>query len=274
MIKAYINYFVKGVLIGISFLVPGMSGGTMMILLGVFDESIRAINHLIKGKFHKFDLMVVMGLGALVALSVFSPLVLTLLNGNYALTVSFFLGIILTGVIVLYQEINDKSIQLKDFVYLVIGIVIVIALDTKGAQFLSLEGDNDVWRFITLVIVGIPIAVALILPGISTSFLLLSFGVYEMVLNAIITFDIAIVLPLALGVVLGTILLTGYLERQLTHNKRRLYMVVIGFIIGSIFEMFDQMPVLSLQEIPLMVILCLVGMVVMVAITKIKEIKG
>lgn len=273
MMKTYINYFVKGILIGISFLVPGMSGGTMMVLLGVFDEAIRSINLLIKGNFHKFDLMVVMGVGCLIALVAFSPLILTLLKGNYALTVSFFFGIILTGVILLYQEINHKTIQWKDLVYIAIGIAVVMLLDTKGAQFLKLEGENNWVRFVTLVIVGIPIAVALILPGISTSFLLLSFGLYETVLGAIIAVDFAIIIPLTIGIIVGTLLLTGYLERQLIHNKRRLYMIIIGFIFGSIFEMVEQMPVITITEIPLMITLCLVGMAVMFALNKIKEMK-
>ncbi|AMC92885.1 hypothetical protein AOC36_02465 [Erysipelothrix larvae] len=265
MIK-YCVYFLKGLLIGVSFLVPGMSGGTMMILLNVFDEAIHSLSSLMRGKIHKLDLMVIMGIGVILALALFSPLLLSLLNRNYELTISFFLGVIAAGLLLFKREIDLRRVHAIDVVHLLLGIVIVLVLNHQASAFINLDTQADGVQFITLIIVGIPVAVALILPGISTSFLLLSFGAYEMVLTAITSFDLSILVPLAIGIVLGTVALTHFLENQLKKNRRRLYLIILGFIVGSVFDMFNQFKYYRVEEIPFMILLFMVGFVIMFAI--------
>lgn len=240
--------FIKGILIGFSFLIPGLSGGTMMIVLNVFDEAIHSLNELIHGRFYKIRYMFKLGLGTILGIWLFSPVIAYCLEHAKFITTAFFVGVILSSTMEIVDKIKSYSFVSKDLIYIVIGLVFVVALTlVHPGNFVSF-GTVSIKSVLYLLIAGIPIAAALILPGISTSFLLLTFGIYETTLNAIKNGDVGFLVPLGIGILLGAILLTSILEKMLTKYPKQSYSIILGFVLGSFAEVLLTSPKPSILE--------------------------
>lgn len=258
----------RGCLIGISFLIPGVSGGTMMILLGVFDDAIHSINELLHGRYYKIKSMIHMGVGIIISLLLFSSLIMFVLETYEAYTLVFFLGIVLSGLGRVYHEANITRIYLKDFIYGALGVLMVVLLSFYQGTLIDLEQTSYWMRFFWLIALGIPMAVALVLPGISTSLLLLTFGIYKITLEALSTLDLEILVPLAMGILLGTIGLTRFLEQQLREHKRRTYLIILGFVVGSLVEIIKLLIVIPLPSWIALILWFIAGILFMVGIQK------
>jgi putative membrane protein len=102
--------------------------------------------------------------------------------------------------------------------------------------------DGSLTSYIFLLISGVIIAVGVVLPGISWSFMLLVLGMYEITLNAINTFNIPFLIPLGIGMVLGIFGTAKAIERFLQKYPRKTYMLIIGFVAGSLVEVYPGIP--------------------------------
>ena len=241
--KYLINFF-KGLAIGIATLVPGVSGGTMAVILGVYDDLIHAIGSFFEDwKKHSIILLEV-GLGGLAGLVLFSKLFESALDKYPFLMGFFFIGVIFGGVPVLYKKsIAAGKKNIKDMIFFVIGFVIVLLLSSEPTATTTLATSQGFISIVFLFIAGIVLAVALILPGISGSFMLYVLGLYSVTLNAIHTRNIPFLIPLGLGVALGTLGTAKTIEKLLQKHPGKTYMLILGFVLGSLLPVFPGKPV-------------------------------
>jgi putative membrane protein len=153
-----------------------------------------------------------------------------------------FLGIILGGIPVLYERANIGKKKWTDWLSFVIGFSIILIMTVYNGTIVNLATSTGVLNFIFLILAGIIIAVALILPGISTSFMLLALGLYDVTLKAINNVELNYLVPIILGVGIGVIATTKILENFLTNKPRPTYMLILGFVLGSIIEVYPGLP--------------------------------
>lgn len=239
--RSFIN-FLKGIAISVSTLVPGVSGGTMAIILGVYDNLIHAIGSFFENWKKHSILLIEVGLGGLVGLLLFSRIVQKALN-TYPIQMGFFfIGVVAGGVPVLYKRATSGEKKKSDFLFLIIGLTIALlmSLEPEATSAMATAGGSK--GFIFLIIAGIIIAVALILPGISGSFMLLILGLYDVTLNAINTFNVPFLIPLGIGVIIGTIATTKTIETLLKKYPGKTYMLILGFVLGSVLPIYPGMP--------------------------------
>lgn len=237
-----IIHIVKGVIIGIATLVPGVSGGTMAIILGLYDDIIHSISSFFKDIKGNFIFLGTVGIGGVIGLLGFSRLMeFCLENFKFPMTY-LFIGIIIGGIPVLYKKANTGKRSIKNWLYFAIGFIIILVMSLYTGTFVDLASSTGALKFIFLFVTGIVIAVALILPGISTSFMLLALGMYDITVNALSNVEINYLIPLALGVGFGVIATTRILENFLTKKPAQTYMLILGFVIGSIIEVFPGIP--------------------------------
>jgi putative membrane protein len=240
-VKKVIN-FVKGIIIGIATLVPGVSGGTMAIILGLYDEMIHAISSFFKDIKKHTIFLVTVGLGAIVGIIAFSRIVEYGLDKFKYPMVYLFLGFIIGGIPVLYEKANVGKKKMKDWLYFAIGLALILIMSFYNGTIVNLASSTGVLNFIFLIIAGIIIAVALILPGISTSFMLLTLGLYDMTIKAINNLEINYLIPILIGTGVGVIATTKILENFLKNKPRATYLMILGFVLGSIIEVFPGIP--------------------------------
>jgi len=241
MKREIITDFLKGIWVGGTMTVPGVSGGSMAMLLGIYDRLIRAVNSFWKNK-GELLFLTVFAVGGGLGMVLFSGSLLHLME-RYPMPLKyFFLGAVAGGIPVIYREAEIKKFSLDVILYPVIGILIVMLLSfLPSGMFSPGEGGGVTYIFIQLA-GGILTAAALVLPGISVSQMLLMLGKYEGVMENISSLKIIPLLPLGIGTVLGILLTAKLMEHLMKKYPHGTYLIIFGFLLGSIPELFPGVP--------------------------------
>ncbi|HCX3799747.1 TPA: DUF368 domain-containing protein [Staphylococcus aureus] len=242
----------KGFAMGTSDLVPGVSGGTIALLLGIYNQFIASISGIFSRRFWpSFTFLIPIIIGMLLAMGSLSNLFNYLLSQHHIPTMFFFAGLIIGIVPYLLKISNYKtSFTTKHYMMVIAGIAILIVItlmnngDKHAGETLTLSTSLIIKYFIA----GMCASSAMLLPGISGSFMLLVFGVYGTVMLAIsevvkLNFaGLPILLAVGFGVLAGFIISSKIIQYFLTHHKLMTFALIIGFVVGSLFAVFPGLP--------------------------------
>ena len=259
----------KGIVIGGTMLVPGVSGGSMAMILGIYNRLIGAISSFRKNKKENFLFLLIFVLGAVAGILIFAK-PLEMLIGRFTKPRLFlFMGAVLGGVPMIYKESGASKASWREVLCVLIGVVLVIACSMLPKDFFNPDTDNGVIRVLVLLLAGFIGAIALVLPGISVSYMFLIMGLYEEILVAISNFDVLFILPLLAGLFIGIILTTKTLEWVMKKYPRIVYPVILGFVIGSLKETFPGIPMG--WEWPICIVTASAGFEGVYSLSKIKK---
>lgn len=242
----------KGFGMGTSDLIPGVSGGTIALLLGIYDDFISSVSGLFSKRFwpsFKFLLPILLGMGLAIAL--LSNLFNYLLSYHEIPTMFFFTGLIIGIIPYLLKTSNFKqTFKTKHYLMILIGIIILVIItllnngDKHSGETLTLSFGLIIKYFIA----GMFASSAMLLPGISGSFMLLVFGAYGTVMFSIselvnLNFTaLPILIIVGLGILTGFMLSSRMIQYFLHHHTTMTFALIIGFIIGSIYAVFPGFP--------------------------------
>lgn len=230
----------KGYIIGSSMSVPGVSGSTMAILLGIYDKLISSISNFLKDIKGNILFLLKFCLGAGAGIGTLSFLIKWMLE-KFPLPVSaFFLGAVVGGIPALYKKTKDSPLRITSGIYFLLGFIIVISIGFIPAGSINVSSGSGVIHYLMLLLTGIVIALALVLPGISTSHMLLVLGMYDDMLAAITGFDIVYIGILGIATLIGVFLITKPIEWILNTFPHQTYWMIIGFVLGSTTEIFQD----------------------------------
>ncbi|MEA3318228.1 MAG: DUF368 domain-containing protein [Bacteroidota bacterium] len=236
----YLNIFLKGFGMGSANVIPGVSGGTIALITGIFERIIDAIKSFdtialklfFKGKIKEFikhvDLYFLITVFSGMVLSVVSlAKLLDFLFTNYPVYVwAYFFGLILASVYFVGKTITKWNISVV--LTFVIGTSIAI-----GISILNPAAQNE--SFLYLVLCGVVAICSMILPGLSGSFILILLGNYELVMiDAVNNFDLKIIFPVMIGAVLGLVVFSHILSWVYKKYKNQTISILAGFILGSL----------------------------------------
>lgn len=235
--------FVKGFIIGSSMLIPGVSGGTMAIILGIYDDLIHAISTLKRDLRSNGLLLSQYGIAGILGIVLLSGPMLNAVTSWQKPMMFLFLGAILGSFPPLYKKATANKVKQVNKGAAVVGAAIAYLITLFPKGLLDFEPGFHLYSFFMLVVAGVVIAIALVLPGISASYVLLMLGMYDLTLKAIRNFDIDYLIPLIIGTIAGTFLTAGIIEREMKRHPQFTYMLIIGFMIGSLLEVFPGMPI-------------------------------
>jgi putative membrane protein len=228
----------KGYTIGSSMSVPGVSGGTMAILLGIYDKLISSVSNFLKDIKGNTLFLLKFCIGAGAGICSLSFLLKWMLE-KFPLPVSvFFLGAVVGGIPALYNKTKESSLRISSGIYFLLGFLVVISIGFIPEGSVNVGTGSGVTHYLMLLITGIIIALALVLPGISTSHMLLVLGMYDAMLGAITRFDVVYVGILGIATLIGVFLITKPIEWTLNKFPHQTYCAIIGFVLGSTAEIF------------------------------------
>ncbi len=248
-----IKSILKGMVIGIANIIPGVSGGTMMVAMGIYDKLIHCITHLFK-EFKQsvlFLLPIAIGMGVAIILS---ALGLDYLFDNVPLQTNLlFVGLILGGLPAIWKNVKGNSVRIGHIVAFLAFFALVVCMAVfGGGEGSSADLSFTVGNVLILFGVGIIASATMVIPGVSGSMVLLLLGYYNPILSAIsdfikavLAFDVdgilkgfGILVPFGLGVVAGIFAIAKLVEIIFAKFPLYAYWAIIGLIIASPIAIF------------------------------------
>ena len=254
---------IKGFFMGIANVIPGVSGGTIAIILGIYEKFINSISNILKNikENLKFLIPIIIGMGlAIIPTS-------KLVGYSYVEfplpTLMFFVGLVFGGIPMLIKNVKGKkdSKDLSNYMIAIISFLIVIFMASYKFIF-SLNSvvsfsEMNLLGYIVLFGVGIVAAATMVIPGISGSLVLMIIGYYYPIIdtiNSLFKGDFlgnAIILAVfGLGVLIGILLIAKLLQMLFKNYSTKTYFGVIGFVIASIVAI-PLSAIIELGEIPM-----------------------
>lgn len=240
--KGFILDVFRGVAIGIAFIIPGFSGGSVAAILGIYERLVGAIADLFKNFLGSIKTLLPIGLGMIIGISsLLFPLGWAL--GAYPLpTVCLFVGLAVGGLPSITERLFGR-VRWENLTALFIPLFLAAAL-----SFLPIGADVNLFElnfggYLLLVIVGFVASAALVVPGISGSMLMLIFGYYNPIVNMIthhlfrgndVGTSLLVLGATALGIGSGFIVISVIMKFLLKNYPRGTYFAILGFILGSI----------------------------------------
>lgn len=235
---------VKGFVIGASMLVPGVSGGTIAILLGIYDDIIGAVSsvrkHFKKSVLFLFTVAIGGGIGVIL---LSKPM--EWLAGNFASQMMFlFTGAVIGSVPMICRQAKVKKFSPGVIGYPIIGAAVVIAIGFIPEALITYTPGGSALNYLLVFVIGLVVSAGFVLPGISLSFLLLVFGLYDDMLTALKpeSFDLGFLIPLGLGLLVGAVIIAKILDKLLRDHTQGTFLVILGFVLGSIYGMVTKAP--------------------------------
>ena len=271
MLKQFSFTAIKGLVIGGTMLVPGVSGGSMAMILGIYQKLISAISSFWENKKKYLIFLLLFSAGAVLGMVLFAKPLLRLIDTFPLPTMYFFIGAVAGGVPMICRQAEIKAFSFKIPLYILLGAAIVVGISVIPAGTSGSQSENWFFSAVLLILAGLIAAVALILPGISVSYLLLLLGLYDKTMQAISEFYMPFLIPLAIGLIVGIIAATKLLERAMDRHPQPTYLMILGFILGSIFNIFPGIP--SLPQAPVCLLTFAAGFTAIYFLSK-KEAQG
>lgn len=235
---------VKGFIVGSSMMIPGVSGGSMAMILGEYDRLILSIPSLFSRKTFLGSLkyLSVFVLAALAGIVIVARPLEILIN-RYALIIMYlFLGAVCGTIPMMVRKAHSEGFDLKSLVCVILGIILVFSIELIPEGVFNPSLDSGFFDILIQVFGGILVSVGLVLPGISTSYLLLVLGLYEPIIEALSNNQFTLLIPIVLGLLVGILALTKILEIAMSRYPKITYMMILGFLLGSIKEIYPGLP--------------------------------
>ena len=234
----------KGFAMGAANVIPGVSGGTIALLTGIFNELIEALNAimsvstwklLIKGQFKEFwetihgTFLLWLAIGVIISVFSLAKLMEYVLAHHPVQTWAFFFGLIVVSAVFMLSDI--KGWKGKEVAWLVLGI----ALGAFICLLSPTETTSDMWF---IAVCGAIAICTMILPGISGSFILVLLGKYEYIMKAVSDLNIPVLLVFAIGCVIGIVAFSKVLHWLIGKYEKQTLLVLIGFTIGALVKVW------------------------------------
>jgi len=248
--KHFFGIFLRGLAMGAADVVPGVSGGTIAFITGIYSELLHSLsrfnlqliatlkNQGIKAAWQHINghFLLSLGLGIIVSILSLARLVTYLLDSHPLLVWSFFFGLILASSIFVVRQMQGWT--LGGVILLVAGIALAVAIgQIRPAEVVA----SNAYIFMA----GAIAICAMILPGISGSFILLLLGVYSHVLGAVKALDVTTLMLFGSGCAVGLLSFVRLLTWLLDHYHQRVIALLAGFIAGSLYLVWPWKEVLS-----------------------------
>ncbi len=241
--KIKLALFFKGIAMGAADIVPGVSGGTIALITGIYEELIDSIKNisfrlfkiLFTDGFKSFwkdlngNFLLTLASGILLSILLLAQFISYLLVNHEFKIWGFFFGLILSSGLFLYRQVNTLSSS--SFIYLSFGFLLSSIISLTGP---TSTPDNYLFVFIT----GSIAICAMILPGISGSFILLLLSKYEYIINAIKDLKLDVLIVFSIGCIFGLLLFSRILSYLFTNYKNTVLSVLSGFLFGSLIKVW------------------------------------
>lgn len=272
--KEKILLILKGFIFGIANIIPGVSGGTIALTMGVYEDLITSISNILSSFKKSMSILIPFFFGTVLAILSMSKVINYTLDKYPTQTILFFVGLILGGIPLIYKHLNikkNKKIKKTNMALCIVTFIFVIVLALLGGGSGNYDISNpNIITMILLFLVGAVAAASMVIPGISGSFVLMLLGFYKPIIGVVsdltsinhLVHNLMILIPFGLGVVIGIVLIAKLLEYLFNKYPLQTYFAIFGFIIASVITLLMTIKSVSVSEIIVGLILLVIGGVI------------
>lgn len=264
----YIKYIMIGIIIGIAKVIPGVSGAVLAISFGIYDRGLNAITHFFNDLKNNFVFLLSIAIGLFIGITCFSKIINYMLNNYYIIVMLCFTGLVLGGTPIISKKIDKTKVN---FLIAILSCLIIFTLGISNIDNNYIPYGNN-FDYIIYFISGIVEAIGTVIPGISSTALLMIIGIYNIFINFLSNItsidyfmnNLDFIINFSLGLILGTIIISIIMDYLFCHYQNKTYAFILGISIGSIFLMLGKSFIYSFTIIELIIglILFIIGFII------------
>lgn len=229
-----------GFITGSVMAVPGISGGSAAMIIGVYDDLLRAVSRCFSEPRRNIPLLLRFALGGILGLFLMAGAISRLLTTPAEVPVRFlFLGAVSGGIPAIFRKAGVRRMNASGLALILSGAAAVLLLASLP-EGLFTPGERGFADMALQFTGGVLLAAALVLPGISASHFLYMLGIYDAVMEKLSTLDLIPLLPLAAGTVLGIFLTARLIETLFQRHQAGTFLVILGFMLASLRELIPR----------------------------------
>lgn len=232
-----LNVILSGLAVGAAMTVPGVSGGSAAMIIGIYDRLVSAISRVFSEPKKSIPVLLKFGAGAVVGMLLIARLISFLLTTPAEVPLRFlFLGAVAGGIPMIFRKAEIRKITPGKIALILAGAVAVMLLSMLPEGMFSPERDGFSGVLLQF-IGGILLAAALVLPGISASHFLYMLGIYDSVMDKLGALELLSLVPMGIGLSVGIFITAKLLEALIQRHQAGTFMVILGFMLASLREL-------------------------------------
>lgn len=246
----FLELIIKGFIVGIAFIIPGVSGGTLAIYLGIYQKLLDSISQIFTDFKKSMKFLIPFGIGGVISVLSLAKLFGFLIEWNSFIVLMFFIGLLIGGIKHIYLKANVRSFHWPSYVSGILAFVLLMLVIILK-QSSSLDGveyfDLSFGTYLLIIGLGIVSATTMIVPGISGSAVLMVLGFYTAIVSNVIgnvfdfgalNYNIQVAVLFMIGVAIGIIAFSKVISILLSKFPKQTYFAILGLIIASVIGVF------------------------------------
>lgn len=236
--------FLKGILVGMGGIAPGLSGSVLLVILGLYQKTITAIGTIFKNFKKNVIFLFPLFLGFGVGVLLFSKIVDFLL-GNYEMYTRYaFLGLVLGTIPLFYKEVKKEGFSKKYYIYIIIAAILGFSLFFFNKNLFPTITNPNLFQSVLL---GVAVAGSSIVPGVDSAVILSSLGLYELYVGSLADFNLSILIPAGFGLVIGALVISFIINKLIKKYYTATFSIIFGLFLSIIPNVLNSSCTLGLN---------------------------
>ncbi len=262
---SFFSDIIKGLVVGIGVILPGVSSGVLCMIMGIYEKILDSILSFFKDIKKNTKFLLPFGTGVLIGVIILSNVLKVLIYQYPIQTKGIFIGLIIGSIPPLIKQINQKEKFRKiNILYLVIAFIIGLSM-TLFEENISIPSTGEVSN-IYLIFCGMIMSIGYVIPGVSSTIMLMCLGIYSLYLQSISVIYLPVLIPLGIGLAIGSIFCMNITKYLLKNHYAKMSYSIIGFTIGSVYILMPQ--IADVLEIIVLLISIFLGFIITKILTK------
>ncbi len=236
--------FLKGIVVGLGAIAPGLSGSVLLVIFGLYQKTIAAISTIFKNFVKNLKFLIPLGCGILLGVILFSKLVDFLLD-NYEMQTRFaFFGFILGSIPLFYNEVKKKGFKPKYYALVAAAFALGILLFYFNSDLFP-EVTNP--NFLHSILLGIVVAASYVVPGIDSAAILSALGMYDIWVSSLADLNFAVLIPAAIGLFIGVLAVSFIITKLIEKCYTITFSIIFGFFLSIIPRVLNDSSAIGLN---------------------------
>lgn len=245
----------QGIILGAAAIIPGFSGGVLAVMMGIYDK----LTEILSNPFRNFKKNVIfllpLGVGAAIGILFFAHLIQFLFQKYFISVMYTFIGLVGGGIPFVFQKANEQGFRKSYILLFIISFSVILLLKFLEGMIPEVTWKKENLDFPMLFFYGVILGFGSIIPGLTTSFLLIYFGVFDSLIQAVTMLNLKLLLPVGGGFIFCILLTANLIHFLFRRFYGAMYYIVLGLAIGSLLLVFPGFPTYLMEWITGVVLL-------------------